>query len=276
MHFRVVETFYSLQGEGVYTGVPSVFLRLFGCNFKCQGFGSNRQLQPLSEVRPEQYHDLHQLPVNVQGCDSYPAWDKRFRHFTSLKSVDDLARDLISLLPEERRLARSNHLVVTGGEPLLAWQKLYPDLFAHTQVASFSNITFETNATQILSDDFIRCIEQSDRHWLFSCSPKLGNSGESWDDAVKPNVVAQYSALTNAEVILKFVVAKSADMLEVSRAIDAYHEHGFNGNIYLMPDGATQDIYQENAPVVAQLALDHGLHYSPRLQNDLWSNAWAT
>ena len=32
---KVNEIFYSLQGEGVYTGTAAVFLRLSGCNMKC-------------------------------------------------------------------------------------------------------------------------------------------------------------------------------------------------------------------------------------------------
>ena len=36
---KVAEIFYSIQGEGRFMGVPSVFLRTFGCNFKCEGFG---------------------------------------------------------------------------------------------------------------------------------------------------------------------------------------------------------------------------------------------
>jgi len=36
---KVSELFYSIQGEGRYMGVPSVFLRTLGCNFTCDGFG---------------------------------------------------------------------------------------------------------------------------------------------------------------------------------------------------------------------------------------------
>lgn len=35
MEYRVNEIFYSLQGEGYYTGTPAVFLRLAGCNRRC-------------------------------------------------------------------------------------------------------------------------------------------------------------------------------------------------------------------------------------------------
>jgi organic radical activating enzyme len=33
--YRVNEIFYSLQGEGYYTGTPAVFLRFSGCNLAC-------------------------------------------------------------------------------------------------------------------------------------------------------------------------------------------------------------------------------------------------
>ena len=56
---KVAELFYSLQGEGQYLGTPSIFLRVFGCNFQCAGFGMPRG--NLSEER---------LGINPKDYDS--------------------------------------------------------------------------------------------------------------------------------------------------------------------------------------------------------------
>jgi organic radical activating enzyme len=70
---KIAELFYSIQGEGRFMGVPSVFLRTFGCNFKCQGFGMPRgELSNEAElIDPTNYTDYKSLPLVSTGCDSY-------------------------------------------------------------------------------------------------------------------------------------------------------------------------------------------------------------
>ncbi len=46
--FYYSEIFYSIQGEGHYTGVPTAWIRFFLCNLQCNGFG---QLDPKGGVR---------------------------------------------------------------------------------------------------------------------------------------------------------------------------------------------------------------------------------
>ena len=48
------EIFRSIQGEGVYTGVPTVWLRMFGCNLECNGFGQDDPTDPDSYLLPYQ------------------------------------------------------------------------------------------------------------------------------------------------------------------------------------------------------------------------------
>ena len=83
---RYSEMFYSIQGEGRFVGTPSVFLRLFGCNFECPGFGQPRgQLIPRDEMPwkkldVSQYKSIEELPVMKIGCDSAASWAKEDMH----------------------------------------------------------------------------------------------------------------------------------------------------------------------------------------------------
>ena len=67
---RHSEMFYSIQGEGKFVGVPSVFLRLFGCNFECPGFGQERDKpliprdeMPWKNIDISKYDSIADLPV---------------------------------------------------------------------------------------------------------------------------------------------------------------------------------------------------------------------
>ena len=52
MKLRYSEAFYSVQGEGKFVGVPSVFLRTFGCNFRCMNFGLKNE--PMRDEKQKQ------------------------------------------------------------------------------------------------------------------------------------------------------------------------------------------------------------------------------
>jgi 7-carboxy-7-deazaguanine synthase len=279
---KVAELFYSIQGEGRYMGVPSIFLRTFGCNFKCAGFGCKPG--ELSEeyltVDPSKYTKYEELPLVSTGCDSYASWDPRFKHLSPMIETDDLAEAIVNMLPY--RKWEDEHLVITGGEPLLSWQRAYPDLLDHPKMKSLKEITFETNGTQKLTPEFSSYLHKWQYHReddlrrevTFSVSAKLSCSGESREEAIRPDIVCEYEEV--GYTYLKFVVATEADAEEALETLDIYRAEGFTGPCYLMPVGGVESVYTLNNRRVADLALANGLRYSDRLQVPLFKNAWGT
>jgi organic radical activating enzyme len=279
---KIAELFYSIQGEGRYMGVPSVFLRTFGCNFKCAGFGMPRgELSVEAEnINADQYTEYKSLPLVSTGCDSYASWDPRFKHLSPLMDTAAIADAIVDSLPHKEW--RNEHLVITGGEPLLGWQRAYPDLLDHPKMSNLKEITFETNGTQELSKEFASYLHTWAHHhnkdfWreiTFSVSAKLPCSGEKWEDAIKPEIVCQYEEYGTA--YLKFVIATEQDFADAECAIAAYRSAGFTGHIYLMPVGGVESVYTMNNKNVALLAMKHGFRYSDRLQVPLFKNEWGT
>ena len=276
---KVAELFYSVQGEGRYMGVPSVFLRVFGCNFKCAGFGMPRgetseEVEDIAQV-VHLYNDYKQLPLVATGCDSYASWDPRFKHLSPMLSTDSIALQIMDILPHKGW--EDEHLVITGGEPLLGWQRAYPDLLDHPKMAGLKEITFETNGTQQLTPEFADYLcnwNKVGREITFSVSAKLPASGESWEEAILPDVVCEYEQVGTA--YLKFVVATKQDVDDAECAVGAYRAAGFKGHVYLMPVGGVESVYTLNARNVALAAMERGWRYSDRLQVPLFKNAWST
>ena len=278
---KIAELFYSIQGEGRYMGVPSVFLRTFGCNFKCAGFGMPRgelstEIEPIAE-RIAEFKNYEELPLVSTGCDSYASWDPRFKDLSPMLTTDAIADRIMEILPFNEW--KDEHLVITGGEPLLGWQRAYPDLLSHPKMAGLKEITFETNGTQKLDPKFKEYLTDwlfgsDEREITFSVSAKLPCSGESWEDAIKPEIVCEYEQVGTA--YLKFVIATEQDFADVECAIAAYRKAGFTGHVYLMPVGGVESVYALNNCTVADLAMKNGLRYSDRLQVPLFKNEWGT
>jgi len=278
---KIAELFYSIQGEGRFMGVPSIFLRTFGCNFTCAGFGMPRGERStanndISEV-VHLFTKYEDLPIVETGCDSYASWDPRFKDLSPVLTVDAIADRMVEILPDKKW--RDVHLVITGGEPLLGWQRSYPDLLSHEKLKKLKDITFETNGTQKISKDFRKYLEKwTHKHGYhnltFSVSPKLSVSGEKREDAICPDIVRDYEEL--GHTYLKFVVATKEDVDEALEVIDLYKKEDFSGNVYLMPVGGVESVYALNNRTVAELAMKHGLRYSDRLQVPLFKNAWGT
>ena len=283
---KIAELFYSIQGEGRYMGVPSVFLRTFGCNFKCAGFGMPRgevshEATDIAATHTmiESFMKYEDLPLVSTGCDSYASWMPEFKDLSPMLESNAIVNRIMEILPHKRW--EDEHLVITGGEPLLGWQRAYPDLLDHPSMWRLREITFETNGTQKLTEEFKEYLVEwqmpnmdFSREVTFSVSAKLPCSGEKREEAILPEVVCEYEEFGTA--YLKFVIATEQDFADAECAIAAYRKAGFKGHVYLMPVGGVESVYALNNRTVADLAMKNGLRYSDRLQVPLFKNEWGT
>jgi 7-carboxy-7-deazaguanine synthase len=269
------EIFKSIQGEGHYTGVPTAWLRFFGCNLECNGFGQKDPTDPstyelpFEKINITDITQVEELPVFKYGCDSSYSWSKKFAHLQHNETPEEVADKLDDMLKDNW------HLAFTGGEPLLrAAQKNIVKIL--NRIPKQNHITFETNGTQIIRDELETYIKHYPRkEFFFSVSPKIFNtSGEK--DAVKPEVVKQYWELSQ-QGQLKFVCNGTDESWEeIENAIQSFRDVGVRYPIWIMPVGALEETQQENAALIAEQTMDRGYNVSARVHCYIWGNQIGT
>ena len=280
------EIFRSIQGEGVYTGVPTVWLRLFGCNLECNGFGQEDPTDPDSYILPYQEIDLkdisvpEQLPVFDYGCDSSYSWSRKFKKLQRKGTPEEVAHTLFDLMYDNK-----THIAFTGGEPLMkAGQKnivgvmnaLANNFTSRKNRGYLTNITFETNGTRklnnLLREQILGRTFRDDTEFFFSVSPKIwSTSGEK--DRICPDVVKGYYEVSTVGQ-LKFVCNGSIpSWREIEDAIDQFREVGVEYPIWIMPVGATEESQNEDRVAeIAEETMDRGYNVSARVHCYIWGN----
>lgn len=279
---RYSEIFYSFQGEAELAGKPAVWLRFFGCNLECNGFGQMDPCNPETYVLPYTTFDiskitkLQDLPVWEYGCDSSYSWSARYKklvHNNTIEEICDLLTEQIKSPsnPEGKFIhpvtGQDTMLAFTGGEPMLQQGAMIEIIREFERRGNMvQTVTVETNATKPLSDELRNFIDYDFvGHWHWAMSPKLWTvSGEV--EAVKPEIIFQYIQAVSTSV-LKFVVNGSDQCWEELDAHVAKIRKYFAEQVelddrlftyvpalWVMPVGATKDA-QEN-PVIADIAID--------------------
>ena len=281
MKIRYSEIFHSIQGEGKWVGTPSVFLRTFGCNLTCAGFGQPRDNRIPEEEMPHMIMDIsniksvEELPVVDIGCDSSASWSAKYKHLSPFATTNELAFKISEYAP----WSQYNHLVITGGEPLLGWQKAYIELLSNVYLDDLTHLTFETNGSKVVIDsfsDFLNDIKpELDVTWM--CSPKLSLTAEDQSITIDPDSLLSMNKVDNSNINLKFVIRDEEDISEVRNALAKYADAGVNiEDVYLMPEGATLEGQELTERNVADLCMKYGYKFSPRLHISLYGNSWGT
>ncbi len=228
----ISEIFYSLQGEGELTGVPSVFIRTAGCNLRCN------------------------------WCDTpYASWNPEGTE----RAISDLVAEV--------RATPTRHVVLTGGEPMIA--KAIRELAAALR-AEEQHITIETAAT--VAPAGIACD-------LASLSPKLGNSvpddrlPAAWrerHEATRWNPDAIRAWVDGYAYQFKFVVSSPADVAELETLIASLDREIPRHKILLMPEATSLDRMRERAAWLGELCKARGYRYAHRLHIELYGNKRGT
>ena len=243
----LVEHFFSIQGEGRYVGVPSLFLRFGGCNMRCEGFGCSQEAPDGSKV---------------VGCDTVYAVNRE--HFSQnwIKIAD--ASQLIAVL-DLYDLPSNVDIVLTGGEPLMyADDPVFID-FLEEMVKRGLRITFETNGSMAVDFEQFPVYQQC----VFALSVKLENSGEAYNKRIKPNTI--FSLATNSkEAFFKFSIDADSINIGLDEQIEEITAHAPNTQVYCMPVGASKAEVEKNAEPLIEYCKVKGYTYSDRLHIRIW------
>lgn len=243
----LVEHFYSIQGEGRYTGTPSLFFRFGGCNMKCEGFGC-------IESAPD--------GTKVLGCDTVYAVNREY--FLQNWVPINNSKELLNIL-NLYDLPKKVDIVLTGGEPLIyANEPIFVE-FLEALHADGHRITFETNGS--LSVDFEHYPIY--KECIFALSVKLSNSNESFSKRVRGDIIN--SIATNAkEAFFKFSIGANSIDLGLEEEILEISLHARNCDIYCMPLGGTKEEVEANTEPLIEFCKSKGYNFSDRLHIRIW------
>ncbi|MFA9373689.1 MAG: 7-carboxy-7-deazaguanine synthase QueE [Poseidonibacter sp.] len=238
----------TIQGEGKLVGTPSIFIRFGKCNFSCKGFNVE-----------------YETPSGIKkcACDTYYAVDNAFKDtWTKYQSHKDILDEVNKL---SKKYNYKIDIVITGGEPLLYWNKQEFQNLLQYYINKGHKVTIETNASLNLNFEY-----DYQKDILFSMSVKLSNSLEPLKKRVNKETLKKI--LTNTkESYLKFVINK--DSLEVAKdEIKDILADIPRCDVFLMPMGDTAIEINKNCQAVIDMSIENGYKYCDRLHIRIWDN----
>ena len=230
---KISELFFSIQGEGELTGIPSVFVRTSGCNLRCRWCDTK-----YSSWTPEGENvDIEEL---VERVCSYPA----------------------------------RHVVITGGEPMIAKDiKEFVDLLKQ----SGKHITIETAGT--IAPNGIQCDLASISPKLSDSTPEKGEISEEWIERhdstrIDYNILNEW--IDSYEFQFKFVVSRREEINEVKCIIDKIESDILPEKVLLMPEGTDSKTIHSRYDMLVDLCKENGFRMCNRLHLDLFGNTRGT
>ena len=232
-HALDISEFYcdTIQGEGASIGCPAAFLRLKHCVLDCD------------------------------WCDTKHIWKKGLT-YSNIELYERMELPGIDLI---KKLREGQHLVITGGSPLIQQTRITEFLKGFINKFTFlPYVEIENECVlTLLEQDLPKYVKQ------WNNSPKLENSGIARHIRYKPPVIKRMADLTNSW--FKFVISSEKDWDEIQR--EYIFENLIRKNqVILMPQGQTKKELEQNRMLVFNLATKHNVRYSTREHIVLFDN----
>jgi organic radical activating enzyme len=258
--------FYSVQGEGISTGIPSYFVRLGICNLSC-GLSRKHMNQIVKEKLLEDGEiivgDLHAEGKATWTCDSLSQWawrgeDKEFQYLIDRWKEQGIYEDILN---------GNIHIIWTGGEPTIkGHQEAIVNFFKYwiTQEPNLRKVynEIETNGTVVIDDNLFLMLDQ------INCSPKLSNSGMTEKQRIIPAAIKRIMHHPNYQ--FKFVVSNEEDMEEIMRDF----VKPFNiplKNVVIMPGMDDREDFHERTNFVLEMTKIYKFRGLTRLHISAWN-----
>lgn len=263
---KISSDFYSVQGEGISSGIPSYFVRLGLCNLAC-GM-SNRFLKALINAKDLEDGEIFKGDLELEGkatwtCDSTSQWawrgeDKDFQYLIDQWNEQGIHEDIKNGII---------HIIWTGGEPTIkGHQEAISNFFSYwnNQVNPSHKLGYhevETNGTVYMEEPLFNITDQ------INCSPKLSNSGMRDKQRIVPGAIKRIMEHSNYQ--FKFVISNEEDIIEIFRDF----VEPFNiplKNVVCMPGMDSQTQFHERTQFVLEMAKKYRFRGLTRLHISAW------
>jgi len=282
----ISSAFYSVQGEGISSGVPSYFIRLGVCNLTC---GMSRKFtNNLAKEQTLQDGEIFKGDLELEGkatwtCDSTSQWlwrgeDKDFQYLIDQWKEQGIYEDILN---------GTIHIIWTGGEPtikqhqeaIVNFHKYWADLEKdniQTEVRLYDGLNgqtwtyykpinvfneIETNGTIVIEDDLFKILDQ------INSSPKLSNSGLDAKQRINPDAIKRI--MEHKNYTFKFVISNENDVSEVFRDFIIPFNIPLK-NVVCMPGLDSQTDFHERTQFVLEMAKKYRFRGLTRLHISAW------
>jgi len=263
--------FYSVQGEGITSGIPSYFIRLGVCNLTCGA--SRKMLNQIIKDKLLEDGEIFEGDLVTEGkatwtCDSISQWafrgeDKDFQYLIDRWKEQGIYEDVKN---------GTIHLIWTGGEPTIPkHQEAIVNFFRYwySQETQDNNTRhlltpyheIETNGTVYIDEPLFECLTQ------INCSPKLSNSGMTAKQRIIPEAIKRIMEHSNYQ--FKFVISTEDDVREMFEDFIVPFNIPLK-NVVCMPGMDTQEEYHERTRFVLEMAKKYKFRGMSRLHISAW------